>query len=75
MNLDSWTGGWQSAAGSEFVHPPPCIRSAQGLPGVVAGSPKKVETLPFVFVTTYPGHTAEYAFLPLARRIDIDTLY
>ena len=45
------------------------------LPSVLAGSPKKVETLPFVFVTTYLGHTAEYAFLPLARRIDIDRWY
>jgi hypothetical protein len=45
------------------------------LPGVLAGNPKKVETLPFVFVTTYPGHTSEYAFLSLAHRIDIDRLY
>ena len=75
VNLEPWIGGWQPAAGSELLYPPPCIRSAQGLPGVLAGNPKKVETLPFVFVTTYPGHTAEYAFLPLARRIDIGRLY
>ena len=75
VNLEPWIGGWQPAAGSELLHPPPCIRSAQGLPGVLAGNPKKVETLPLVFVTTYPGHGAEYAFLPLAHRIDIDRLY
>jgi hypothetical protein len=28
-----------------------------------------------IFVTTYPGHVVEYAFLSLAHRIDIDRLY
>ena len=69
-----WIGGWQPVAGSELLYPPPGIGSAQVLPGIIAGNPEEVRTLPWLFVTTYPG-ALEYAHVPLAHRVDIDRLY
>jgi hypothetical protein len=43
------------------------------LPGIIAGNPEEVCTLPSLLVTTYPG-TLDYAYVPLAHRIDIDWL-
>ena len=73
VTLEPWVGGWQQDVGSELLYPPPCIRSAQGVPGVLTGTLEKVETLPFAFVT-YP-RKGECAFVPLAHRVDIDRLY
>ena len=53
---------------------PPGIGSAQVLPGIIAGNPQEVGTLPSLFVTMYPG-IGEYAHVPLAHRVDIDRLY
>ena len=74
VGLEPWIGGWQPAPGSEMLYPPACVRSAQGLPGVLAGNPGLPQTLPFLFVTEYPGKN-EYAYVPLAHRVDIDRLY
>ena len=50
VGLEPWIGGWQPAPGSELLYPPPCVGSAQGLPGVLAGNPELPETLPNLFV-------------------------
>ena len=65
VQLEPWIGGWQPVAGSELLYPPPGIGSAQVLPGIIAGNPEEVRTLPWLFVTKYPG-TLEYAHVPLA---------
>ena len=74
VHLEPWIGGWQPVAGSELLYPPPGIGSAQVLPGIIAGNPEEVRTLPWLFVTMYPG-TSDFTHVPLAHRVDIDRLY
>ena len=57
------------------MYPPLGARSAEGLPGVLAGNPMLPETLPFVFTSAYLGGSSDYAYLHIARRVGIDRLY
>ena len=51
------------------------MRSAEGLPGVLAGNPMLPDTLRFMFISAYIGGSSDYAYLHMARRVDIDRLY
>ena len=57
------------------MYPPPGVRSAEGLPGVLAGNPMLPETLLFVCTSAYIGGSRDYAYLHIARRVDIGRLY
>ena len=77
VGLEPWVGGWQPSPESALLYPPPGMRAAKGLPGILAGNPGAPETLPRLFIAPRyrGGPGSSYMHLPLAHRLDIDKLF
>ena len=77
VGLEPWVGGWQPSPESALLYPPPGMRAAKGLPGILAGNPKAPDTWPRLFILPgYHGSSSDsYMHLPLAHRLDIDKLF